>query len=270
MNNIDIFAKAKTKKSVDTVVFEVPDSTFAETSAGSHYYTLFLSFLESLGIDFEEYISYLQEIKIDGVEFDVNTDNASSHSRNAFTRETNIRKPQNRYIKLECGRIGNVRVYINEEMDANKIRAAIVKLVQTEKEKEQAIKDRDNRRKLNMKLIAEHYLKISFFNATTLHSMRITKYDTTQCIYFRLHDGVSFHVTEKGKLVITNINTSDGIIQNEINSVTDTITRRVSLLQKAVTLVENHDPLSDELQEFVNDSSTGEINFYIDKMSTEW
>lgn len=152
----DIFEQAKTKvKNMTT--FEINDTGRDCEYRGTAYVMPFISFLESLNLEPTQKYEHSNNVTIAGVEFAINTDHASFMSKNAYTRDRYERKPQNRYVSLEWISKTVVRVYINKEMDADKIKAQIKRAVEQSAERSKVIDDRQNQDRDNTVAIGKNY-----------------------------------------------------------------------------------------------------------------
>lgn len=154
----DIFETAKTKVK-NTTTFEINDTGRDCEYSGHGYVKPFISFLESLNLEPTQTYEHSNNVIIAGVEFAINTDHASFMSKNAYTRDRYERKPQNRYVSLDWSGKTTVRVYINKEMDADKIKAQIKKSVQGSADRDKEIEDRKKQERDNTVAIGKHYTK---------------------------------------------------------------------------------------------------------------
>jgi len=81
-------------------------------------------------------------------------------SKNIYTRDHFVRKPDNRWISLEKGfEKMAVKVYINKEMDAAKIKKQINGAIEKAKGQFKEIEDTRAKDKANSITIGEHYSK---------------------------------------------------------------------------------------------------------------
>lgn len=141
----------KLKSGYSTTMFEInDDGREYEFKAKSEYDILFTDFITSLG--FEAQLvkeSYRSRIIIGGVEFHINSDNASYMSKGAWTRTVSIRKQENRFMALTDGgyKSGSIiRVHFNKELNSDKLRIKIKNAIQAHHDK---IKTWDNIKKQN-------------------------------------------------------------------------------------------------------------------------
>ncbi len=155
----DIFATVD-KKPKNTVIFEINDNGKEHEfkAYGGRYEKAFIGFLESLGLDPKQKYEHSNDVIIDGIEFGIETGNASYMSRNSYTREESVRKPQNRWVSLSKGYGSDtVRVHINKELDADKLKARIMKAVADAKARIKEVEDSRNKDRENLVAIGKHF-----------------------------------------------------------------------------------------------------------------
>lgn len=161
----------KTKAIKSTTTFEINDGDkiqrkcdYAHNGSSSYRYTdLFIDFIRTLGYDVEQLYNGSRTVKIDGIEMDIYTGNASYMSRNGFTREESVRLPHNRFVALrwpwEHGNKYIVKVLINQEIKKAGIIARIDRAIAERKQVEQNAIDRKKADKENTEAVAQHFLK---------------------------------------------------------------------------------------------------------------
>lgn len=156
----DLLQTAEVKKK-DIVIFEINDTGRGhEFKAGHGYVDAFIGFLESLGYEPSRKYEHSTDIELDGISFGIGTGNASYMSRNAYTRDEYVRKSVNRWIGLEKGYDSiAAKVYINKEMDADKIKKQINGAIDAAKGRFKNIEDTKAQDKKNSIAIGDHYSK---------------------------------------------------------------------------------------------------------------
>jgi len=133
----DIMAEATPKKVKNPTMFEVDDKNreheyvrrrYSSLSDTGGYVKLFKSFIQSLGFEYKETYPGSNTILIQGVSFDIETKNASYKTANAYTRKVDVRKPENRYIRLYAkirGAQYGIKIHFNKEYSADTLRKKI-------------------------------------------------------------------------------------------------------------------------------------------------
>lgn len=156
----DIFTQAKPTKKAETTMFEVSDSGREYKYKGNDRYVKpFISFIESLGFTVVHKYEHSSNIVINGEEFSVNDHNAAYMSKNPYGNKTSIRKASNRFVILEKGVDGYwLKVFVNKEMDADKLRKQIDRAIQAKIANRKEAEDRKNMDNNNIFLIATHFL----------------------------------------------------------------------------------------------------------------
>lgn len=159
-NRLDPLQTAKSKKQINTTMYEVNDKGREHEYHGSGYSQSFIEFIESLGFDIVRKYEHSDTVLINGRQYDINTDNASFMSRNAFTRDSNPRKQQNRWVGLCRHSYTNppfVKVYINKEMDSDKIKAKINAAIAEDDQRDKDRADRKQQDYKNTLTIGHHF-----------------------------------------------------------------------------------------------------------------
>lgn len=152
---------AKPKKS--TTMFEMDDTNRSYESCGDRYIKPFKDFLATLG--YEIVFKYPDspilgdKILIDDIEFKIYAESASYWAEQAFTRKSGPRKAENRYVALQLpsGNAFVVKVYINKEMETQKIKAKIDAAIQASKDRDAELKRLEVEREANTVLVGNHY-----------------------------------------------------------------------------------------------------------------
>lgn len=143
------------------VMFEINDEKRQSERSNHEYFPLFVEFIQSLGFKtFQHFPTSTSLVINDDCDVDIDVNNASYLSRNSYTREVYVRKPENRYVRLKVGfspERSIIKIFFNKEYDANKLREKI----NTEIERQRAVvKSREDRKdydKNNTKIIGKHY-----------------------------------------------------------------------------------------------------------------
>jgi len=254
----------KPKVKVDTTMYEVNDSGRNGEINGSHYFSSFVSFIESLGYDVETR-PHSENIKIKGIEFCVNTGNASFMSRNSYTRITSIRKPQNRFITLSWSSWGSnyiLKVFINKEMETAKLKQKIDKAIEWYNNRDKEIADRQLNDQKNTETIGLHY----FGNATIKSSVNRLLVHQGE-ITFSFHDRFYLIIKADSSFSKAEFHPNEMKSIDEVESFANSILARSEDFESVCRLILDAGKISDELIEW----SKGQHHkyFYTKTMSTE-
>jgi len=184
----------KVKKNNRVVMFEISDNSenrkyeYNRNGSGS-YKKPFGDFIESLG--FQVVISdHIDRITINGHNFDLNLNNSSYMSKNAWNREENVRKPINRFISIMAGHDTTlIKIHFNKEYDGDKLCEKINAAIKSIIDIEQYRIDKDNKNKINTIAIAEHFMNLGNFK------------DIVE--YIKIHKGNIHYTIDVAYIVVT-------------------------------------------------------------------
>lgn len=253
------------KKQSHTTMFEVSDKgreheyAYRRSYNGGDYPKMFVEFLESLGYEVESE-THTDNIKIRGVRFGIDASNASYKAKNTYTREVTVRKPQNRYISISTGyKAPAIRIHINKEIDADKLKKRIEAAITERLNMEQAVLDREADRIAKTTAIAKHYL-----GTKTVRDALTHLYINRGTISFNFKDS-NFHFYLNADGTIGGISFSQEKI-DPLAAFVDGISTRAKQFQIVVKILVRVPALTAEQQEFVN--TEHHQYFYLDTMST--
>lgn len=246
------------KKKPSIVVFEVNDNNRSKSeygkNAGKEYFNLFSDFIASLGYDVES-DSYLERIKINGHDFNVDTNNASYMSKNAFNRTISIRKPENRYILILKGYNRNlIKVQINKEYDANKLREKINEEINRLDELTKSTIDRETANINNTTFIAKKYIDSGIrelANSFTVNNGIIEIYIKEAFFEFDIISGVLKSLT---------IYQKDYSNEFEINNIFSDFQNLDTKIKQIIKIVKDN-PIPKELLDWSMGNSNGSYAF---------
>jgi len=203
----ELFEPAKKKKTRNIVVYEVNDSNTefefeCGRLSGNNYINSCIAFIESLGFEISRKYEHSDNVIINGVEFQLDTDSASYLSKNAWSRIVSVRKPKNRFVTITRGYKNNIaKIYINQEIDADKLRERINAginnyhaLIETRKQEELG-------RQNKTIAIATHFLN----DPEIKKAIRVIMIDTNT-IRFAFHNKFSLVISADGKLISASFN----------------------------------------------------------------
>jgi len=249
-----------------TTMFEINDKNREfETRADDNIYgSKFISFLESLDFEIESKL-HTNEIKIKDAVFTINFDNASYAGANAYTRKTTIRK--NRFIAMRTMTVDVtknyvIRININKEIDADKLKALIDLGVKHYHAREQHITTIQQERIDNTNKVGRHYLSNPVLkksvNYILIHNGEIS---------FWLKNNCGIHIFTNGK--INNIHFPDANLKNleEVQEFASQVSDRASVLESMVAVILEMPTISDDLAAWAKQQYNG--YFYSKTMSAE-
>lgn len=242
----EIFATAdKSKK--DIVIFEINDTGREhEYKAGPGYVEAFIGFLESLGYEPTRKYEHSTDIQLDGVSFAIHTGNASYMSKNIYTRDRFVRKPDNRWIGLEkCHDSIAVKVYINKEMDAAKIKKQINGAIEEAKGRFREIEDTRAKDRANSITIGEHYSKCKLVKR---HCSAV--YVEKGTISFNLKGYASIRIKADGSFKGFSLYMSEIGTISEIPVVAHILEKEMKVVSDIAKEVTAFKKLSDDLQQW--------------------
>jgi 5S rRNA maturation endonuclease (ribonuclease M5) len=250
---------SKTKKSL--VVFEINDTERKGELHGYGYASIFADFIESLGFNVDRTnIGVLSSIKIDDVSFEINTDNASYMSKNAWSKDINVRKDINRFISLEIGdnRPKVVKIFFNKEYDGNKIRSKINEVIDTCKK---TISDRENRKKTDKDNTIKVYSILDTNIPAIVKGIRID----LGTIDFTMEDA-RLSIDSSGNFL--NLITYNNV-HNSLEEVSDSINKKAKIYEicKEVLMAFQKCKFDDSLIEWINTSSNHHYNLHTKEYS---
>ncbi len=183
----------KTAEKSAIVIFEVTDEQ-KTIKAGidylpeDSYVKMFIDFVESLGFDIKRPYDFSKDVTINGYgHFEVDATNSSYSSKNGWTRERSIRKPQNRFIKLirkYSDGESVIKIHFNKEYDANKLRAKIKSAIEAEETKNKGFEDRKKQDENNTVYIAVNYIHsiVGLCESLTIHEGILKFYNSFGCL----------------------------------------------------------------------------------------
>lgn len=242
----DLLQTAEVKKK-DIVVFEINDNGREhEYKAGPGYVNAFIGFLESLGFEPNRKYEHSTDIELDGISFGINTGSASYMSKNVYTRDRFVRKPQNRWVGLEKGMNGIiVKVYINKEMDATKIKAQINRAIDAANERIKKVTDTQAQDKKNSIAIGDHYS-----NCKLVKRHCSTIYVEKGTISFHLKGYSSIKIKADGSfdnfsIYMVDVKTIDGLANRA-----KTIEAEMKVIEAIAKEVTGFNKLPDDLQQW--------------------
>ncbi len=268
---MDILETKKTKK-VETTMYEVGDRIDRKFEfSGDGYLKSFWGFVESLGYDVSEKFpdsdhrnSFQQYIIINGVEFEINVDNASYMSRNAYTREDNVRKPQNRFIALTYRSKNIVKIFFNKEYETKKLKTKIDAAIQKDHDIELEIVDRKNRDRNNTAAIAAIYMN----NTSVSEAITLIKIHRGE-VRFYFHDAAySLAIKTDNSFVQVSFDPEEMKSPEEFVSFVLTVKERADKIALVVSDIINSNKMSDELVQWAAEAY--ERTFYCETMSADW
>ncbi len=250
-----------------TTMYEVNDENRGYETSGHTYEKSFVSFIESLGFDIKPQFEKSPSLgyMIQGVEFKVNTDNASYMSKNAYTRDVKPRKAQNRYIILTSGNTNVIKVHFNKELDAPKLKAKINQAITDYLEKKEriaALKKSDDE---NTATIAMHYLQgENNLLKSTIRQIRIEK----GVIAFYFKNIGSIEVSADNTLKTASFNVREMETKEAVVLMSETIHITAGIFAASLNVILNTPAISAELQEWTKDQY--HRCFYIETMSINY
>lgn len=158
---MDIMDPKPSSKKKNVVTFEINDNHRTKHEIkGKEYAKPFKLFLQSLGYTLGAVDDY-DSVELNGVKFQVHLDNASYGSYTPYGRTYSIRKPQNRFVSLKAAYLETtniVKVFINQEMDADRIKSKIDAAIAAKKEKEQEFLRKIESDNQSLLAIGTHFL----------------------------------------------------------------------------------------------------------------
>lgn len=264
----------KPKKVRATTMFEINDEGRQNEydrhgkSVGSNYIKPFVEFLESLGFEikskYDDTPGLTDHIIIDGVEFGIDTTNASYKSYNIYDRKVNVRKPENRYVALERGynRPVACRVHINKEIDAENLKARINKAIQEEKDRETAYLNREQLNKDNAVTIAVYFLK----NKRIKEFTRQIGIERSK-INFSFNDGSYLTIGADGKSLGTSFYIDKIETIAQMDDLVLNVSNRARKFRDIVNLICSIPPISKDLADWTKEQH--HIYFNVAKMSID-
>lgn len=258
----DIFEQAKTTAK-ETVIFEINDTNRQhEYKAGHDYVEAFIGFLESLGFEPTRKYEHSSNVIIDGVEFGIGTDNASYMSKQQFTRDRVVRKPQNRFVSLDKGwQSVAARVFINVETDADRLKSRIRKAIDDAKQKDQDHQDRKKETTKNAIAIGQHYCQLAFVrdfvSTISIHEGMIG---------FVLRGPGSVYITPDGSFKKASAHFSEMDSLGKFRDGLQDMRNSIDLLEILTTYIIGHKKLPSDLQAWAKDEA-GHVYFNVEKQS---
>lgn len=248
--------KIKSKPSI--IVFEVNDNNRSQMEYGKHacdkYLNDFSDFIKSLGYDVE-LNAFLGKLKIEGHEFNVNTDNASYMSKNLYRREVTVRKPENRYILIEKGYKKNLlKIQFNKEYDGNKIRKKINEEINRLNELIKNTIDRETANLNNVTMIAKKYIDAGMkelVNSVSVSNSVINIYTEELALGFDFSSGVL-----KSALVHQKRYNDESESENIFSDL-----EKISMDIKNISKIVKENPMPVELSEWSTVQSSGSYIF---------
>lgn len=263
----DLLQTAKLKKTKNTTMFEVNDNGREHEFSGHSYVKPFFSFLESLNLDIKlkhpDALGLEHSIVINGYDFPINDDNASFMTKNAYKRDQWQRKPENRFMILECRASDNIRVHINKEIDSDKLKTRIKDAVKSLVDRDNEIAERDKRDHDNTCKVANHYLS----NPEILNVIDTVNIEKG-IIRLGLKKGGSIYVHAEGNRFNTVVFFSPDF--NSPESVVDfckEVPDRLKTLEATMQAILLLSPISDDLVSWSQDQHYR--YFYTSTMSTD-
>lgn len=258
----------KPKKVVATTMYEINDSgRNGEFTAGFDYYSSFVSFIESLGfeIDYKYKDHPSLGVVINGVQFAINTGNCSYMSKNGWTRDKFVRKPVNRFITLAWNSHDSnyvLKVFINKEMETEKLKSKINKAIEWNNNREQEIADRELNDKKNTETIGLHYLG----NNTVKEALRNVLIEKGQ-IRFNFKDRFGLIINADSTFVSATFHPAEMKSFEDIDEFANSILTRTESFESVVKIILATEKISEELIGW----SEGQYHkyFYTETMSTE-
>lgn len=248
--------KIKSKPSI--VVFEVNDNNRSKMEYGRHacdkYLNDFSDFIKSLGYNIE-LDTFLGKLKIEGHEFNINTDNASYMSKNAYNREVTVRKPQNRYILIEKGYKKNLlKIQFNKEYDGNKLRQKIDEEINRLNELAKNTIDREMANLNNVTMIAKKYIDAGMkdlVNSISVSNSVINIYTERFILGFDFSSGILKSVLVQ-QIRFNNELESENIFSD---------LEKISMDIKDISKIVKENPMPLELSEWSTVHSSGSYSF---------
>lgn len=199
--------------------------------------------------------AFLGKLKIEGHEFNVNTDNASYMSKNLYRREVTVRKPENRYILIEKGYKKNLlKIQFNKEYDANKIKQKIDEEINRLNELAKNTVDREAANLNNVTMMAKKYIDSGIkdlANSISVSGGLINIYTEEGIFNFSFDNGILKMAIIHQK---TYTNESDSI-----NIITDL--EKIGNKIKNISQIIKENPMPVELLEWSKVQSSGSYSF---------
>lgn len=265
MKQIDPLQTANTKKIINTTMYEVNDTGREHEYSGDGYIKSFIGFIESLGFDITRKYEHSNNVIINDREFSIVIDNASFMSRNAFTRKCTPRKPANRWVGITKGHYGDtpfLKVFINNEMDSDKLKAKIEAAISEDQKRDKEIADSKLTNYNNTIAIGNHF----FANETVKGAVNFLHIEKG-VMTFVFNDGFSVKLKADNEYISTSTNFGTFDKAEDVYTFVDTISERAQKFEEAFSELILSKVLPEPLRKWTE--TQYHVYFYPSTMNTE-
>lgn len=237
----------KIKQNKSVVVFEINDENRKCEFNGDGYKKPFIDFIQSLGFDAELKYDFSDAVVVNGEEFNICTDNASYMSKNAFSRDENIRKPINRFIILQLLSHTSstiIKIHFNKEYDGDKLRKKINDAIQAKIDRRQSIIDGEIKDEQNTTAIAKHFMsKDGFKEIVTSIQIKEGK------ILFDINNSTTLTIKASGEFIEFDIYKKEVKSESDLNPMFNELFKLKEKTEKLLNIIKSN-PLDTNLIEY--------------------
>lgn len=271
MNINTLFEEKKTKKKDSAVMLEINDNGITvEYHDSSRYIKPFIEFISSIGfqakLQYEHFSKYATIIINDILKVDIDASAATINSKNAFTRDLAVRKPDNRFILLKHSYTTDnyiLKVFVNKEMNGDKLKQKLNQAIQEHIDKEQKYQNLQNQNTDNTIFVGKHYI----FNDDLKSAIKYINIDKGRILFY-LIDSSCICIDILGAFIFSQLHIDKVTTIEALVEMTADIQFRSDRLKNVADEITQHENIPVDIGVWA--ATTCNQYFYTNTMSTNY
>jgi hypothetical protein len=246
-------------------LFGINDHTSSPDYEINTYHSKFTDFISSLGYEVKRRADFSSAVYINDIVFSLVVNNCTRYAKSAFSRQWNKRKPENRFAEVRTTNHSKLvlKVQINKEYDADKLRAKIDAAIKAEKDHDIAIEKLKLDLINNTNKIGRHYLS----NNSIKDAVKYISINQG-VLFFSFTANGSLSISSAGEFIIANMGVPKMNSVADVMALADNLATQANELNRIVGEIMNIKPLDNYLVEWAK--SADNQSFYSNTMSTDW